>query len=110
MGATVTCLCPPSWTGSACDVPNVTCAVAAARRGQVWGTGDWEDWELWENGVPLPVCGTGSLENRIPYRFGGLGGLEGAWMLGFLPSLGYWEDWESGWMPGFPPSLGYWED
>lgn len=87
-GATVTCLCPPPWTGSACDVPNVTCAVAAARRGQVWGTGNWEDWEMRENGVSLPVWGTGRLENRVPYWFGGLGRLEGAWMLGFLPSLG----------------------
>uniref|UniRef100_A0A8C9MSN9 Notch receptor 2 n=1 Tax=Serinus canaria TaxID=9135 RepID=A0A8C9MSN9_SERCA len=27
------CLCPPSWTGAYCDVPNVSCQVAASQRG-----------------------------------------------------------------------------
>lgn len=29
------CLCPSGWTGAYCDVPNVSCEVAASRRGEL---------------------------------------------------------------------------
>lgn len=28
------CVCPPGWTGAYCDVPNVSCQVAASQRGK----------------------------------------------------------------------------
>lgn len=34
IGAQTQCVCPSGWTGAYCDVPNVSCQVAASQRGK----------------------------------------------------------------------------
>lgn len=33
-GAQTRCVCPSGWAGAYCDVPNVSCQVAALQRGK----------------------------------------------------------------------------
>lgn len=35
------CLCPSGWAGAYCDVPNVSCEVAAFHRGELCPLGPW---------------------------------------------------------------------
>lgn len=47
------CVCPPGWTGAYCDVPSVSCQVAASQRGKAASSGLQQ---LCAQAPPSPLC------------------------------------------------------